>query len=118
MPERSCWADFPPRRLTTIRQPGCFTHMSKVYSIKRVHTLPISLDHAWTFFSNPANLERLTPAYLKLKFTNELFGETMYPGQIITYRIRPVLGIPVFWMTEITHLEQHRFFVDEQRKGP
>lgn len=42
----------------------------------------------------------------------------MYAGQLIEYTVRPVLGIPVYWMTEITHVEQDRFFVDEQRFGP
>jgi ligand-binding SRPBCC domain-containing protein len=42
----------------------------------------------------------------------------MYPGQVITYNVKPVLGIPLFWMTEITHVARPRFFVDEQRRGP
>jgi ligand-binding SRPBCC domain-containing protein len=42
----------------------------------------------------------------------------MYPGQIIEYKVRPLLQIPVYWMTEITHVEDKQFFVDEQRFGP
>jgi ligand-binding SRPBCC domain-containing protein len=42
----------------------------------------------------------------------------MYPGQIIEYTVKPVLGIPLYWMTEITHVEDHKYFVDEQRFGP
>ncbi|HMX41742.1 MAG TPA: SRPBCC family protein, partial [Saprospiraceae bacterium] len=42
----------------------------------------------------------------------------MYAGQIITYTIKPLLGIPLFWMTEITHVQPGQFFVDEQRVGP
>jgi ligand-binding SRPBCC domain-containing protein len=42
----------------------------------------------------------------------------MYAGQIIEYKVSPILGIPLYWMTEITHVEQHKFFVDEQRFGP
>ena len=92
--------------------------MSPVHCLKKQHLLPVSLEEAWNFFANPANLSRLTPLHLNLKFTNELFGDTLYPGQIITYRVRPVAGIPVFWMTEITHVDRMKFFVDEQRKGP
>ena len=92
--------------------------MSKLYCFIKTQTIPTSLETAWAFFSSPSNLHHLTPAYLQLKFTNELFGDKMYPGQVITYRIRPFLGIPVFWMTEITHMANHQFFVDEQRKGP
>ena len=89
-----------------------------VYSLKKTQFIPISLDAAWDFFSHPKNLAVMTPAYLNLKFTNELYGEEMYPGQVMTYNVRPVLGIPMFWMTEITHVVPKKFFVDEQRFGP
>lgn len=89
-----------------------------VFSLKRTQFLPISLDEAWDFFSHPKNLAVMTPDYLNLRFTNELHGETMYPGQVITYNVKPVLGIPMFWMTEITHVVPKKFFVDEQRFGP
>lgn len=46
------------------------------------------------------------------------FLKKMYTGQIITYTVKPILGIPLFWMTEITHVETGRFFIDEQRVGP
>ena len=42
----------------------------------------------------------------------------MYPGQVIEYKVHPILGIPLYWMTEITHVVQHKYFVDEQRFGP
>ena len=89
-----------------------------VYVLKRVQGLPIPVEKAWDFFSHPKNLDALTPPSLNLKFTNELFGEAMYPGQVITYNVKPVLGIPLFWMTEITHVAKPHFFVDEQRRGP
>lgn len=89
-----------------------------VYSIKEVQQMPVSLDEAWSFFSHPRNLAVMTPEYLNLKFTNELFGNEMYPGQVMTYKVKPLLGIPMFWMTEITHVRDREFFVDEQRFGP
>lgn len=89
-----------------------------VYTLKHTQSLPISLDAAWDFFSHPKNLAVMTPAYLNLKFTNSLLVEEMYPGQVITYNVKPVLGIPLFWMTEITHVVPKKFFVDEQRFGP
>jgi ligand-binding SRPBCC domain-containing protein len=89
-----------------------------VHSLKQTQFLPISLHEAWDFFSHPKNLAVMTPEYLNLKFTNELYGEEMYPGQVMTYNVRPVLGIPMFWMTEITHVIPKKFFVDEQRFGP
>lgn len=92
--------------------------MSGVHLIKQVQQLPISVEEAWHFFSQPKNLAVITPEHLNLKFTNEVYGEEIYPGQIITYSVKPLLGIPLFWMTEITHVERLKFFVDEQRKGP
>ncbi len=42
----------------------------------------------------------------------------MYKGLIITYRIKPLMNIPLNWVTEITQIEERSYFVDEQRKGP
>jgi ligand-binding SRPBCC domain-containing protein len=89
-----------------------------VHQLKIIQRIPVSLDTAWDFFSHPKNLDKLTPEHLRLKYTNELFGDEMYPGQVITYKVKPVLGIPLFWMTEITHVREKQFFVDEQRFGP
>ncbi|MDB5195986.1 MAG: hypothetical protein JWP88_356 [Flaviaesturariibacter sp.] len=86
--------------------------------MRQVQRLPISVEQAWDFFSHPKNLAVITPPHLNLKFTNELYGDEIYPGQIITYKVKPLLRIPLFWMTEITHVERHKLFVDEQRKGP
>jgi ligand-binding SRPBCC domain-containing protein len=92
--------------------------MSKVYSLKTVQVLPISLEKAWDFFSSPANLAEITPKNLGFNIISKHHGEKMYAGQIIEYKVSPVLGIPLYWMTEISHVEQHKFFVDEQRFGP
>jgi ligand-binding SRPBCC domain-containing protein len=92
--------------------------MSKVYSLKTVQVLPISLEKAWDFFSSPANLAEITPKNLGFNIISKHHGEKMYAGQIIEYKVSPVLGIPLYWMTEITHVAQHKFFVDEQRFGP
>jgi len=89
-----------------------------VYKLQKTQFLPVSIDEAWDFFSHPKNLAVMTPEYLNLKFTNELYGDEMYQGQVMTYNVKPVLGIPMFWMTEITHVEPKNFFVDEQRFGP
>lgn len=92
--------------------------MSRVYSFKTIQILPISMDAAWDFFSDPANLSNITPANLGFKTISKYHGERMYPGQVIEYEVSPVLGIPLYWMTEITHVEHHKYFVDEQRFGP
>ncbi|WP_290799416.1 SRPBCC family protein [Flavihumibacter sp. UBA7668] len=89
-----------------------------VYSLKTVQVLPVSLEQAWDFFSSPANLSAITPAKLGFNIISKHHGEKMYPGQIIEYTVKPVLGIPLYWMTEITHVEEGKYFVDEQRYGP
>lgn len=90
-----------------------------VHTLKRVQRLPIPLEKAWDFFSSPLNLKEITPPYMGFHVTSDpAFMRKMYAGQIITYTVKPLPGIPLFWMTEITHVEPGRFFVDEQRTGP
>jgi ligand-binding SRPBCC domain-containing protein len=88
-----------------------------LFSFNLIQKLPISTTKAWDFFANPKNLELITPPWLALKITSEI-PEEMYPGMIITYDVSPVLGIPVKWITEITHIDKPNLFVDEQRFGP
>lgn len=89
----------------------------KLHQFKAKQILPISLDKAWSFFSDPGNLSKLTPEYLNFKITTELPNE-MYEGMIISYKVHPILGIPVNWVTEITSVKEKNFFIDEQRFGP
>ncbi|MEE4258560.1 MAG: SRPBCC family protein [Bacteroidales bacterium] len=79
--------------------------------------LNIGLDEAWDFFSNPANLNEITPAHMNFKIMSGL-GNGFYPGMIITYKIKPFLGITMNWVTEITQLREGQFFIDDQRSGP
>ncbi len=92
--------------------------MSKVYNIKTVQKIPISLEKAWEFFSKPDNLKEITPDNLGFNIISKHHGSVMYPGQIIEYTVRPIAGIPLYWMTEITHVSEQQYFVDEQRYGP
>lgn len=88
-----------------------------MHRLTTVQYLPISLEKAWDFFSNPANLAKITPKDMNLIPTSAL-PEKTYPGMLITYKVKPILGIPILWVTEITHVSQQAFFVDEQRLGP
>lgn len=89
----------------------------KIYQLKRTKKLPISLESAWDFFSNPNNLAKITPVRLRFKI-NSVLPEKMRAGMIIVYTLRPMLSIPTTWVTEITHVEEPFYFVDEQRVGP
>lgn len=92
--------------------------MSKVYSLKTMQKIPIGMITAWDFFSDPVNLQKITPGNMGFRIISEHHGGKMYAGQIIEYKVSPLPGIPVYWMTEITHVEAGKYFVDEQRYGP
>jgi ligand-binding SRPBCC domain-containing protein len=89
-----------------------------IFHFLRRQILPISCENAWEFFSNPKNLPLITPPHLNFIITSTFLPEKMYAGQIITYRVCPLFRIPVTWVTEITHVDQPFYFVDEQRFGP
>lgn len=89
----------------------------KIYKLHTIQKLPISLDKAWGFFSNPKNLETITPDTMAFK-TNSGDERDIFPGQIIEYTVSPILGIKMKWVTEITHVVDKNYFVDEQRFGP
>ena len=88
------------------------------HSIKTVQKIPISLEKAWDFFSNPANLQAITPDNMGFKVISKHHGNIMYAGQIIEYTVKPVLGISLYWMTEIIQVKDKEYFIDEQRFGP
>jgi len=79
--------------------------------------LPIALDEAWDFFSDPRNLAVITPPEMGFVVQTEL-PPRMHPGLIIKYKVRPLFNVPLTWVTEITHVVEHQLFVDEQRFGP
>lgn len=89
-----------------------------VYRILKEQLIHASLEEVWHFFSHPANLQRITPPGMGFRVTSGQLPDEIFAGQIITYKVSPVLGIPLFWMTEITHVDRLRMFVDEQRRGP
>lgn len=94
-----------------------FRSHSGIYTLEVQQFVKISLDEAWTFFSSPGNLSKITPEHMGFQITSGAPGK-MYPGQIITYNVSPIPGIKTNWVTEITHVEEKCYFVDEQRFGP
>lgn len=89
-----------------------------IYQLKTKQLLRTNLDDAWKFISNPENLAEITPDYMGFDILTTDLPEKMYPGMIIQYKVRPVLDIPVNWVTEITQLQEKSYFIDEQRLGP
>jgi len=89
----------------------------KIYRLHTTQNLPISINEAWNFLSDPVNLKTITPDYMGFEILSGA-EKKMFPGQIIQYIVTPILGIPTKWVTEITHVEKGEYFVDEQRFGP
>lgn len=88
-----------------------------MYQYKSEQNLPIEMEAAWDFLSDPKNLKTITPDYMGFDILSGA-DRKMFSGQIIQYILTPILGIPFRWVTEITHVDQGRYFVDEQRFGP
>ena len=89
----------------------------KIYRLNIEQKLPISLEESWKFFSSPKNLKIITPDYMGFDIISG-GDSSMYPGQIIQYFVSPLFGLKTKWVTEITHVEEKKYFVDEQRFGP
>jgi ligand-binding SRPBCC domain-containing protein len=90
----------------------------KIYNLSRTQFLPITLPQAWDFFSTPNNLEKITPAKMGFVILYKSGGDKMYPGQLIRYTVNVLPFASVHWVTEITHVQEPNYFVDEQRFGP
>lgn len=89
----------------------------KIYKQETVQHVNASLEECWAFFSNPKNLQKITPAGMGFQIT-DFDHKSMYSGQIIQYKVTPLLGITLSWMTEITQVKENSYFIDEQRFGP
>ncbi len=88
-----------------------------IYTKSSTQRLPISMDVAWEFLSNPRNLKTITPEYMSFNIISGA-DRKMYAGQIIQYIVTPLLGIKAKWVSEITQVVDREYFIDEQRFGP
>ncbi|MEO0732567.1 MAG: SRPBCC family protein [Bacteroidota bacterium] len=80
--------------------------------------VPRPLTETWAFFSRPENLEKLTPPEVSFDIKTPVQGVEMYEGMAIQYRVSPFPGVGMDWVTEITKIVHHQYFVDDQRVGP
>lgn len=94
-----------------------FKRHSGIYTLQTEQFLPVSMEKAWDFFSNPKNLASITPPEMGFQITS---GETAsaYSGQIITYKVGIFSFFKSNWVTEITKVKKNIYFIDEQRFGP
>lgn len=88
------------------------------YQLIKTQKIPATIAEVWDFISAPGNLKEITPPHMGFTVTSNNNSEKMYPGMIITYKVSPLFGIPLDWVTEITHVRDQEYFVDEQRIGP
>jgi ligand-binding SRPBCC domain-containing protein len=88
----------------------------KIHQFRRIQVLPITLQEAWDYFSNPNNLSKLTPpAY---DFQAAQVELPIYAGQLMVHRIRVLPFVRMNWLTEITHVVPGEMFIDQQLVGP
>lgn len=89
----------------------------KVHQLYRRQQLQLNIEDAWQFFSSPYFLNRITPDFFHVDIVSPV-PDDIYPGLLISYRMKAVFGIPMAWLSEISHCEKHRYFIYQQQEGP
>ncbi len=90
----------------------------KIFRKSYSHRIKASIEEAWSFFSDPSNLARITPKEMGFEILSEKSKNGIYPGQLIYYSVKPLLGIKMSWVTEITAVREGQYFIDYQYSGP
>lgn len=88
------------------------------YQFQKEQIVNTSIEELWNFISSPQNLKKITPDYMGFDILSKNLPDKIYEGMIIAYEVRPLFGIKTTWVTEITHVKDKSYFVDEQRVGP
>lgn len=88
------------------------------YQFQKEQFINASMEEVWNFISSPQNLKKITPKNMGFNIRTTNLPDKIYEGMIISYNVRPLLGIQTNWVTEITHIRDKSYFVDEQRVGP
>tara|TARA_R110002049_G_scaffold12511_1_gene55972 strand:+ start:194 stop:652 length:459 start_codon:yes stop_codon:yes gene_type:complete len=89
----------------------------RIREIQESIALPISLEEAWAFFANPANLNEVTPPDMRF---NTLGGDEgpVEEGHLIWHRVQMAPLIYRTWVTEICVVRKNECFIDNQKFGP
>lgn len=88
-----------------------------MYTIEITQKIPAPLEKVWDFISSPRNLKLITPENLGFEVTS-IPAEKMYAGMLISYSVKPLFGIKMKWVTEISHIKEPEYFIDQQYWGP
>ncbi|WP_370869989.1 hypothetical protein [Methylobacter sp.] len=89
----------------------------KIYQLYRRQQLNLTIEEAWAFLSSPHNLNDITPAFFHVTIISEV-PKKIYAGLMVNYQMKAVLGIPMAWLSEVSHCDEPKRFVYEQRIGP
>lgn len=89
-----------------------------LYTLSSVQRFPVSKEEIWDFITSPINLKYITPEYMGFEIISRNLPEKIYAGMIIQYHVKPLMGIEMNWVTEITQVKEGDYFIDEQRFGP
>jgi ligand-binding SRPBCC domain-containing protein len=90
----------------------------KTYLLKKEIVIAAPIEQVWKFFSDPANLERITPPYMNFRVTGQPDAQEIHSGMLIEYKVSPILNIPLKWVTLIQAVDPLKSFTDKQLKGP
>jgi ligand-binding SRPBCC domain-containing protein len=88
------------------------------YQLYREQQLSCNLSTAWSFFSDPENLSKITPKDMGFVVLTKNTDGAIYEGMEIDYTVSPLLGIPMKWKTRILKVDFQKSFTDFQAKGP
>ncbi|MEY3786597.1 MAG: hypothetical protein RLZ75_804 [Pseudomonadota bacterium] len=89
----------------------------KIYQLYRRQHLNLTRQEAWKFFSSPYYLNDITPEFFHVSIISKV-PEKIYAGLMLNYQMKAVFGIPMSWLSEISHCDEPKRFVYEQRIGP
>ncbi|GDX85838.1 SRPBCC domain-containing protein [Methylococcaceae bacterium] len=89
----------------------------KIYQLYRRQHLNLNSQQAWDFFSSPYNLNDITPEFFHVSIISKV-PEKIYAGLMLHYEMKAVFGIPMSWLSEISHCNEPKRFIYEQRIGP
>jgi ligand-binding SRPBCC domain-containing protein len=92
------------------------SQLAGAHVLEREQVIPLPRDELFAFFSDPFNLEAITPPWLRFRITTPAPIE-VGPGALIQYRLR-LHGMPVRWTTVIDEWVRDERFVDWQLRGP
>jgi ligand-binding SRPBCC domain-containing protein len=90
--------------------------MARIHRLERTQLLARPRGEVFAFFAEAANLEAITPPFLRFRIVTPPPIE-MGPGARIDYALS-LYGVPLRWRTRITEWEPGVRFVDEQERGP